>query len=153
MANSIFTRLADLLIEKKVINTEEILIKIPMVLFPHGIYTYMTSKTENIKIKEKYLYTCNGFTRFMIIDENNRHFCVNNSFWYWKWNSIEDYFFIKENEFYSIRYYGFRIPLCGIFPNIFCSSGNVKELNTFQFQGNSGFPSIMSKVKCLLQDT
>lgn len=153
MANSIFTRLTEFIIDKKVINVDEFLIKVPMVLFPHSVYTYTTSKTEKIEIKEKYLYTCNGFTRFMIIDKNNKHFCVNNSFWYWKWNSIEDYFHLKKNEIYSVKYYGFRIPLFGIFPKIYCSDGNVKELNTFQFHGNSGNLSIMSKVKCLLRDT
>lgn len=89
----------------------------------------------------------------MIIDTSNKHYCVNNSFWYWKWNSIEDYYNLKENKKINIRYYGFRIPLFGIFPNIYCSTGNVCELNTFQFHGNSGNFSIMSKVKCLLRDT
>jgi hypothetical protein len=64
-----------------------------------------------------------GYTDFMIIDNKGRHFNVNNSLWYWKWNSIEDWHNIdeKSEEKLLIKYYGWRVPLLGLFPNIMLS--------------------------------
>jgi len=64
------------------------------------------------------MYTQNGFTEFMIIDNSGKHYNVNNSFWYWKWNSIEDWHKINKGDVLNVKYYGYRIPLFGIFPNI-----------------------------------
>jgi hypothetical protein len=54
----------------------------------------------------------------MIIDKNGHHYNVNNSFWYWKWNSIEDCCQLETNNEIHIKYYGYRVPVFGIFPNI-----------------------------------
>ncbi len=86
---------------------------------PHFIYTFGTTKQKDILITKKYTFEINGFTKFMIIDENNCHFCVNNSFWYWKWNSLEDWHKLEENKNVKIKYYGYRLPVFGMFPNIF----------------------------------
>jgi hypothetical protein len=56
----------------------------------HCAYTVTTNKKEKIIIIQKYKMVKNGFTQFIIIDNKNRHFNVNNSLWYWKWDSIED---------------------------------------------------------------
>ena len=56
----------------------------------------------------------------MIIDQNGKHYNVNNSFWFWKWNSNEDWHKIQNTEI-NIKYYGWRIPLFGVFPNIVMS--------------------------------
>jgi hypothetical protein len=61
----------------------------------------------------------NGFTEFMVIDEYGNHYNVNNSFWYWKWNSIEDWYNIKESDELDFKYYGWRVPVLGMFPNIY----------------------------------
>ena len=54
----------------------------------------------------------------MVIDEQNNHYNVNNSLWYLKWNSIEDWHNINKDEEIIIKYYGWRFPPFGIFPNI-----------------------------------
>jgi hypothetical protein len=87
----------------------------------HGVYAFETSGTKFIKIKQKYTFDRNGFTEFMIIDENNKHYNVNNSIWYWKWNSIEDWHNLETSKEISIKYYGWRVPLFGLFPNIVMS--------------------------------
>ncbi len=87
----------------------------------HGVYAFGTSETKFIKIKEKYKFDRNGFTEFMIIDENDNHYNVNNSVWYWKWNSIEDWHKIETSKQIDIKYYGWRVPLLGLFPNIIMS--------------------------------
>lgn len=89
----------------------------------HCIYAHSTGKAEAITVVKKYKMNRIGHTDFMIIDEKGRHFNVNNSLWYWKWDSIEDWHKIEENskEKLLIGYYGWRIPILGVFPNIVLS--------------------------------
>ena len=92
----------------------------------HGSFALATNKTEEICVAKKYKYVSNGFTNFMIVDTNGRHFNVNNSFWYWKWDAIEEWTNIDvyngtDNEKETtlvVSYYGYRIPFLGLFPNI-----------------------------------
>jgi hypothetical protein len=92
-------------------------------LFLHCYYTIITTKYTRIKVDKKYTFVRNGFTEFMIIDQNGKHYNVNNSFWYWKWNSIEDWHKIQtqSNVELNITRYGWRVPLFGVFPNIIIS--------------------------------
>ena len=66
----------------------------------HASYTLKTTKHKIIDVKEKYMFTRNGFTEFMIIDEKGNHYNVTNSIWYWKWDSIEDWHKIQTNKEY-----------------------------------------------------
>jgi hypothetical protein len=84
----------------------------------HGAYTLGTTSTKIIRVKHKYQFDRNGLTEFMIIDDNGKHYNVNNSFWYWKWDSIEDWHKLETSKEINIKYYGWRVPLFGIFPNI-----------------------------------
>ena len=95
----------------------------------HGIYAYSTNKYEKINIAKKYEITRNGFTDFMIIDNKERHFNLNNSFWYNKWDTIEDWYKIKENDELDIKYYGLRIAIFGVFPTIVKCNKNTGILN------------------------
>lgn len=88
----------------------------------HSIYALSTSKKDSSIVVKKYKMVRNGFTEFMIIDDKGRHFNVNNSLWYWKWNSIEDWSNIKEGDELYFKYYGWRMPFLGLFPNIIMSS-------------------------------
>ena len=90
-------------------------------LVGHGIYAFSTKKTDAVVIAKKYKMNRRGYTDFMIIDEDGRHFNVNNSLWYWKWNSIEDWHKIEEKKQILIKYYGWRVPVLGLFPNIIVS--------------------------------
>lgn len=85
----------------------------------HLSYAIATSKNEKMEIVKKYTMVRNGFTEFMVIDEKGRHFNINNSLWYWKWNSIEDWYKISEGDKLYFKYYGWRYPLLGLFPNIY----------------------------------
>ena len=84
----------------------------------HALYVYSTDNKEEVKISKKYKMYNNGSTQFMIVDNKGRHFNVNNSLWYWKWDSIEDWEKINKGDNLSIKYYGFRSPFFGLFPNI-----------------------------------
>ena len=73
-------------------------------------------------IVKKYKMVRNGFTEFMVIDEKDRHFNINNSVWYWKWDSVEDWSKIKEGDELYFKYYGWRVPSLGLFPNIYMTN-------------------------------
>lgn len=85
----------------------------------HCIYTFSTSNYKKLIIVKKYKMVRNGFTEFMIIDIYGNHYNVNNSFWFWKWNSVEDWNNIKEGDKVGISYYGWRVPILGLFPNVY----------------------------------
>ena len=61
----------------------------------HLLYALSTENKEEIKVYDKYKFVNYGSTNFMVIDSNGRHFNLNNSLWYWKWDSIEDWSKIK----------------------------------------------------------
>jgi len=95
----------------------------------HGLYSYSSCKRDTIKIQKKYTFIQNSNTQFMIIDQNEKHYNVNNSFWYWKWDSIEDWSTLREDDSINIKYYGYRVPFLGFFPNIICSKDTPSENN------------------------
>jgi hypothetical protein len=105
-----------------------------LIVVGHGIYTYSTSKTKDIIVKKKYTFCRNGFTEFIVVDKSGKHYNVNNSVWYWKWNSIEDWNNIEPNQNLAIRYYGIRLPLLGLFPNIVRSQEYVKTYSQRHLQ-------------------
>lgn len=90
--------------------------------YGHGMFALATNKKEKICVTKKYTYVANGYTNFMIVDDKGRHFNVNNSFWYWKWDAIEEWTNIDDcNEKETtliVSYYGYRIPFLGLFPNL-----------------------------------
>ena len=82
------------------------------------VYAVFTREEKEIIVKKKYKFDRSGFTEFMIIDSNDKHYNLNNSLWYWKWNSIEDWHSIKEEQKLNTLTYGWRVPILGLFPNI-----------------------------------
>jgi hypothetical protein len=84
----------------------------------HLCYAIGTKEEKEIFVTKKYTFDRNGYTEFMVVDINGKHYNINNSLWYWKWNSIEDWSLIKENSTINAKFYGWRVPLFGIFPNI-----------------------------------
>jgi hypothetical protein len=94
---------------------------------PHLIYTLSTTKEDNILITNKYKYVSNGFTNFMVVNDKNIHYNINNSCWFWKWNSIEDWHNLKIGQNINAQYYGLRIPFLGCFPNIINTNVPVRK--------------------------
>jgi len=84
-------------------------------------YAILTREEKEITVKKKYKFDRSGFTEFMIIDSNDKHYNLNNSLWYWKWDSIEDWYSIKEEQKLNTLTYGWRVPILGMFPNIVAS--------------------------------
>ena len=72
----------------------------------HFAYALGTKTEKKITIIKKYTFTKNGYTDFMVIDSYGNHYNVNNSFWYWKWDSIEDWSSIEANKNLNMKYYG-----------------------------------------------
>lgn len=84
-------------------------------------YALGTIDKKLVKIDKKYTFNRNGLTEFMIIDDTGKHYNVNNSLWYWKWDSIEDWHKLEPGKEIVIKYYGWRVPIFGLFPNIIMS--------------------------------
>lgn len=109
----------------------------PFILFSTSVtmiscnffYAIFTREEKEIIIKKKYKFDKSGFTDFMIIDSNGKHYNLNNSLWYWKWDSIEDWYLIKEEEKLHTLTYGWRIPILGIFPTIVSCQNNKNNTN------------------------
>ena len=96
----------------KKLDAENILIKSFLFIcgsFLHLSYSLGTSDFKYSKIIKKYKMVRNGFTDFMIITDDEKHYNVNNSLWYWKWNSIEDWHKMQEGDTIYFDYYGWRI--------------------------------------------
>ena len=98
-----------------------------LLTIPHLTYVFSTQKEDNIAIVNKYKYVSNGYTNFMIVDANGTHYNVNNSFWFWKWDSIEDWNKLKVGNTIYAKYYGIRMPFLGCFPNIIDTKYTVKD--------------------------
>ena len=92
-------------------------------------YAMFTREEKEIIVKKKYKFNRSGFTEFMIIDFNDKHYNINNSLWYWKWDSIEDWHLIKEEQILNTLTYGWRVPILGMFPNIVSSQYNKSNKN------------------------
>jgi hypothetical protein len=93
------------------------------------LYAILTREEKEIIVKKKYTFDRSGFTDFMIIDSNGKHYNLNNSLWYWKWDSIEDWYSIKEEQKLNTLTYGWRLPILGMFPNIVSSQYNKSNKN------------------------
>jgi hypothetical protein len=108
-----------------------------LILAGHACYTYGTTKHTAIYIDNKYTFDKNGSTNFMVIDKYGKHYNVNNSFWYWKWDSIEDWHKLEINkDNVDIKYYGLRIPSLGVFPNIILSKQKTQNKTTIENDEN-----------------
>ena len=110
----------------------------PVIVFTTGasmiscnfIYAIFTREEKEIIVKKKYKYDRSGYTDFMVIDSNGKHYNLNNSLWYWKWDSIEDWHSIKEEQKIHTLTYGWRIPILGLFPNIVsCRYNKIEKQN------------------------
>ena len=119
-----FLRFIKLITLNKNIRLEPVLL---LFTIPHVTYVLSTQKEDNIAIANKYKYVSNGFTNFMIVDTNGTHYNVNNSFWFWKWDSIEDWHKLKVGNTIYAKCYGLRIPFLGCFPNIIDTNYVVKD--------------------------
>lgn len=85
----------------------------------NGMYAYGTKHINHkVVVKSKYTYSKNGYTDFMVIDESGKHYNMTNSVWYWKWNSIEDWNKMEPGKTTVVTYFGWRIPMLGLFPVI-----------------------------------
>ena len=88
----------------------------------HCTYALKSVKNKIIKIDKKYKVNINEQTKFIIVDDNGEHYNLNNSFWHWKWDSIEDWHKLELNKEICIKYYGWRWPLFGVLPNVIMSN-------------------------------
>jgi hypothetical protein len=88
------------------------------IFYAEGAYLLGTTKKADITIAKKYTYVKNGSTNYMLVDTKGRHFNVDNCFFYWNWNTIDDWANIKPLEQRQIIYYSYRVPWLQMYPTI-----------------------------------
>ena len=100
-----------------------------VIFYTKGAYVLGTSKKDDITIAKKYTYVKNGSTNFMVVDTKGRYFNVDNCFFYWNWNKIEDWTNVKPLDQRQIIYYSYRVPFLGMYPTIieFCKQSDEKR--------------------------
>lgn len=84
----------------------------------HAAYAYGTQTQEKIYVLDTYQRVHYGSTVFMLVDGERRHFQVENSLWFWRWDAIEDWHRIPRGYPLTIRRYGWRVAFLGLFPII-----------------------------------
>jgi len=94
----------------------------------NACYVYSSLKTEEVKIIKKYNYVSYGITKFMVIDENSRHFNISNSIWVgYVREKKEHYYSIVLNDKIRINYYGIWSKFLNINPVIFDSNSEYNK--------------------------
>ena len=110
-------------------------------------YALGTKEKREIVVAKKYQYDSNGFTNFMIMDTKGNHYNVNNSLWFMKWDSIEDWSSVETNDSLSIKFYGWRVPFLGIFPKIVATNKNLNSnFKVVLEKGADGFEPVVKPV-------
>jgi len=89
----------------------------------HSAYAYGTARFTKVQVHNKSIFVDGGkhFTRSQatILDgTTNTCMAVNNSLWFWRWDSAERFMQLKEGDVKNVRMYGWRIPILGLYPNI-----------------------------------
>lgn len=118
MSRTLLCRFSGFLPDTKINNLFEYMLVTGILIGGNFCYAIGTKEEKEIIVSKKYQFTKNGVTEFMVIDKYGKHYNVNNSVWYWKWTSIEDWCSIEENNKIKIKFYGWRVPVFGMFPNI-----------------------------------
>jgi len=106
-------------------------------------YTLGTKDKRDIVVAKKYQFDRNGFTNFMVVDTNGNHYNVNNSLWFLKWDSIEDWSSVETNDNLTVKFYGWRVPFLGIFPNIVSTNKNLPSKIIFERRDDGLEPVIV----------
>jgi len=88
------------------------------IFYTEGAYLLGTTQKADITVAKKYTYVNNGSTKYMLVDTKGRHFNVDNCFFYWNWNTIDDWANIKSLDQRQIIYYSYRVPFLGMYPTI-----------------------------------
>ena len=88
-----------------------------------ALYSYGTSFQKSVIIKNKYIRVHgnkdNVSQVFMICDDQNKHYKVGKSIWYWQMYAPELWSSFKEGDEYDIKGYGWRFGLLSIYPNVY----------------------------------
>ncbi len=70
------------------------------------LYIYITRKTKTIVVKQKFIITSWGFSRYIIVDSNGDIYELANVCWFAKLDAINDWIKLKVNKKYKIFCYG-----------------------------------------------
>ena len=100
------------------LSQKNLIIFLIVILLIIAIYTYSTQFTKKITIKNLTYFRSSKNSYNLISDENNNVYKISNSIWYMFFTSAELYSSLNDNQRYTIKGYGLRIPFLGFYPMI-----------------------------------
>ena len=91
------------------------------------LYTYITAFEKVVTIKDKYNITSGNRsnsvkTEYMIVDDKNTIYKITNLWWRGEFDKAGDWALVNKNETYKLRGYSYRVPILGMYPNVYSLS-------------------------------
>jgi hypothetical protein len=83
----------------------------------NALYASFTT-IKNIVVKSKYTMFLVNKTLFMVIGDDGVNYEISSSLLYWQWNVPEIWHTIVPNQKYTIKFYGWRVPFLGLYPQV-----------------------------------
>jgi hypothetical protein len=93
-----------------------------MVLLSNLIFTYITRFEKIITIDEKFAYGQRNGKSQSVSDKNNNVYEIRNSVYLFHFTSAEVFNNLDIDSTFKVKGYGYRIPVLGMFPNIYHAS-------------------------------
>ena len=94
-----------------------------IVLFLLGVmYNLFTGFTKQITVKSKfnkYRGGRHGGNDYMVEDSEGNLYKVVNVWWRGEFDKTEDWTRMEEGKTYTVKGYGFRWPMLGMYPNVY----------------------------------
>jgi len=84
--------------------------------------TYLTQFEKTITIDEKFAYGQRNGNSQSVSDKDNNVYEIRNSMLLFHFTSAEVFNSLDINSTYKVKGYGFRVPVLGMFPNIYHAS-------------------------------
>ena len=86
------------------------------------IFTYITRFEKIITIDEKFAYGQKNGNSQSVSDKDNNVYEIRNSIYLFHFTSAEVFNNLDINSTFKVKGYGYRIPVLGMFPNIYHAS-------------------------------
>jgi hypothetical protein len=86
------------------------------------VYIYATAFTKTVTITEKQEFASgqgrNLSMKNTVADSEGNVYAIRNTFLAWYFTASENYMKIEKGKTYTIKGYGWRVPILGMYPNI-----------------------------------
>lgn len=82
-------------------------------------YVYGTSETETVAVEDTFYRVSDGKQIYMVEFSDGRTMRVSDSLLRGHFSSTDDWRALRAGESVEVSYYGWRIPVLSVFPNVY----------------------------------